>query len=98
MIAILLEAAERDLVDAYDYYDAVRDGLGAELAEEFRKGIDRIIQNPNGWQALDNKYRRYRLHRFPYGIVYRIEGATDRAIVVAVTHFSRRPGLWRSRE
>jgi len=73
MTAFLLSGAEQDMEDAFDYYEARRSGLGHELIEEFRKGVDRILGHPGAWQRLDDVYRRYRLHRFPYGIIYRVD-------------------------
>lgn len=64
---------------------------------EFRRAIDRILLFPNGWQPLDDVFRRCRLHRFPYGVIYRVDQATGEIVVVAVHHLSRRPNSWRGR-
>ena len=72
-------------------------GWGIEMVEEFRRGVDRILIHPNAWQPLDETYQRYRLHRFPYGIVYRADLATGTALIVAVMHLSQEPGWWQSR-
>ena len=68
------------------------------MIEEFRRGVERILVHPNAWQPLDATYRRYRLHRFPYGIVYRIDAAANRVVIVAVMHLSQKPDDWRNRE
>jgi hypothetical protein len=39
--------------------------------------------------------RRYRLRRFPYGLVY-VETGSD-IIILAVMHLHRRPGYWNER-
>ena len=96
MIISMLAEAEEDLEHAYRHYERLRRGLGDEMVEEFRRGVDRILLHPNGWQRLDETYRRYRLHRFPYGIVYRADPAGT-AIIIAVMHLSQRPGWWQSR-
>jgi plasmid stabilization system protein ParE len=41
------------------------------------------------------RLRRLLVPRFPYGLLYRVED--ERIFIVAVAHFSRRPGYWRSR-
>ena len=98
MTASLLDAAAQDLEDAFDYYERQRHELGHELLHEFRRGVDRILQFPNAWQRLDDVYRRYRLHRFPYGIIYRVDRPANQIVIVCVMHLSRKPDWWRGRE
>jgi len=70
MIVGMLAEAEQDLEQAFEYYQAIRKGLGLDLLDEFRRAVDRILAYPNAWQPLDSTYRRCGLYRFPYGIVY----------------------------
>lgn len=95
MNVVMLAQAEEDLERAFDYYQSQRSGLGLELLEEFRRGIDRALEFPAGWSRMDQTYRRYRLHRFPYGIVYREPGSTNEIVVVALMHMSQKPGYWK---
>ena len=88
-------AAESDLEEAYDHYRAVRQELADDFVTEFRRAVDRILQFPDGWQPLDSEYRRCRLHRFPYGVIYRIDAGAEEIVVIAVHHLHRRPGSWR---
>jgi hypothetical protein len=44
---------------------------------------------------LKGLFRRYLLQRFPYGLIYAVEGQT--IFVVAVMHLKRKPGYWVSR-
>ncbi len=97
MTAIILDEAEDDLQKAFEYYEAQRAALGGEMIHEFRTGLEKILAHPKAWQPLDKTYRRYRLHRFPYGIVYRIEEKTERIVIVAFMHLSQKPGWWRTR-
>lgn len=98
MIATILDEAEADLERAFDYYQQRRPGLGVELVEEFRRALDLMIKHPHAWQPLDETYRRCRLHRFPYGIVYRINAAANQIVIVAIMHLSERPDAWRARD
>jgi plasmid stabilization system protein ParE len=98
VIATILDEAEEDLERAFDYYEAQRSGLGIEMVEEFRRGVDRVIEFPNAWQPLDTTYRRYRLNRFPYGIVYRVDEAANQFVIVAIMHLSQKPGWWATRD
>jgi toxin ParE1/3/4 len=95
MKVVMRVRAKRDLEVAFDYYQAQRVGLGLELLDEFRRGIDRILELPVGWARIDRTYRRYRLNRFPYGIVYWESAPTQKIVVVAFMHMSQKPGNWK---
>ena len=70
-----------------------------EAAERFVAELDRAIAEiavtPERWPAHLHGTRRYRLHRFPFLIVYRIAPAAVK--IVACQHGRRRPGYWRDR-
>jgi mRNA-degrading endonuclease RelE of RelBE toxin-antitoxin system len=95
---VLIREAEVELEEAFDHYDAILSELGVGLLTQFRRGVDQILRYPRGWQRLDDTYRRYRLRRFPYGIVYRIDSAKQEIAIVCFMHLSRKPGIWRGRE
>jgi plasmid stabilization system protein ParE len=91
------QAAEADLEAAFDYYEAAGKGLGTRFTDEFRRSVDRIMMYPHGWQSLDATFRRCRMHRFPYGIIYRVDEHAAQIAIVAVHHLSRAPDSWRGR-
>jgi plasmid stabilization system protein ParE len=95
--ADMLDPAGVDLERAFDYYQQRRNGLGIELVGEFRRAVDLVLAHPRAWQPLDDIYRRCRLHRFPYGVIYRIDEAADKVVIVAVMHLSEQPDAWRAR-
>jgi len=98
MTARILSEAENDLERAFDYYQSQRHGLGVEFLDEFRRSVECILEHPGAWQPLDATYRRYRLHRFPYGIVYRVDASAGRVVIVAIMHLNQNPGWWKTRE
>jgi plasmid stabilization system protein ParE len=98
MTAIILEEGEDDLEQAFNYYEQQRSGLGGELVDEYRRGLEMMLRHPFAWQVLDDTYRRYRLHRFAYGIVYRVDVPSDQIVIVEIMYLSERPGAWRDRE
>jgi plasmid stabilization system protein ParE len=95
MIARMLPEAENDLTSAFDHYYSLQSGLGRQFLAEFRRGVDRIIEFPFAWQPMGAAHRRYRLHRFPYGIVYRVDSAEEEFRIVAVMHLHQDPSSWR---
>ena len=67
----------------------------------FRQAVDeatvRIAEGPESLPRLSGFYRRIRVQRFPYILVFRPR-QPDEVVVVAVAHTSRRPGYWRRGE
>jgi plasmid stabilization system protein ParE len=92
---VFLEAAQAELDEAIDFYEARREGLGREFAAEVKRTIERIVDSPRGWPKSSKHTRRCLTKRFPYGIIYQVHRGEIR--IVAVTHLHRRPGYWRDR-
>jgi plasmid stabilization system protein ParE len=86
--------ARDDLFDAAAYYETQQRGLGAEFSVDVGLGIAKILDAPQRWPTIDVGFRRYRLNRFPYGLIYRLL-AGDVVEIVAVFDLRRRPGSWR---
>jgi toxin ParE2 len=95
MIVRFERAARLELEEAAHWYETSRPGLAAEFLDEFDRGIQRISDAPNAWHPLEQGLRRYRLRRFPYGIIYAIHDGE--ILIVAVAHLHRRPGYWHTR-
>lgn len=93
----ILPIALSDILDAAQWYEDEREGLGADFAAEVNKAIDSLAE-----RALVPRirYRRKSVrwihpHRFPYRICYYVERQTVH--VFAVVHDARRDRVWRSR-
>lgn len=76
-----------------------RENGGAAPSRAFVQELKRIVslaaQQPSiGSHGLHGTSRLY-LKRFPYTLVFRIDGEMVR--VIAVSHQSRRPGYWAGR-
>jgi plasmid stabilization system protein ParE len=74
----------------------VRSRRAAERFETaFDKAIEAIRSNPRLFPLCDGLHRFVLLDRYPYSLVYRLDG--DDARVIAVAHTKRRPGYWADR-
>jgi plasmid stabilization system protein ParE len=91
----VLEPAEAEFREAFEYYNQQAEGLDYEFAAEVRRTRSRIARFPDAWNAMSPRTRRCRTNRFPYGIVYQPRG--DTILIVAVMHMRRHPGSWRDR-
>ncbi len=90
-----LSPAAAEFREAVDHYEAVRDGLGGEFADEVTLSKQRIAAYPDAWPKLSARTRRCLVDRFPYGLVNRVRGKEIQ--IVAVMHLKRHPLYWRDR-
>lgn len=91
----LAPGAEEDLQDAFAFYEMQRPGLGESFLRALDDGLARVVSHPNSFRSDEHGVRTAFLHRFPYGIRFRLKA--DRVQVLAVWHERRRPDGWRSR-
>src|SRR5580658_2600152 len=77
------------------WYAAQAPGLERRSIDEMQTARRRIAQRPHAWRPLGDGVRRFRLERFPYGLIYVVEG--EEIVVLAVAHLHRKPNYWRSR-
>ena len=87
--------AELDLAEAAKWYDEQRSGLGQEFYDEALVTLSAIADMPSMHAVIYRRTRRALMHRFPFGIFYRID--RDFIAVLAVLHGSRHPQRWKSR-
>jgi plasmid stabilization system protein ParE len=90
-----LTLAQQELDDAVDWYNEQVDGLGQEFLDELDRAVRRSVLFPVSCPEIEPGLRRCLLARFPYGLIYGIEGET--IVVVAVAHLHRRPRYWTDR-
>ena len=90
MKVLLDPEANREIRQAADFYEDCRQGLGQEFLDAIESAFDQIQQHSRTWRILKGRFRRYLLQRFPYGLIYAVEGQT--IFVAAVMHLKRKPG------
>ena len=91
----LHEGADEEFKAAALFYESRRPGLGEAFVQRVVEGFESILAHPLSGQILFDEFRRHLIGQFPYSVVYRIEG--NRIFVLAVAHWSRRPGYWKTR-
>jgi len=93
---ILTPQAEKDLDDAFDWYERQDPGLGKEFARCVDVKITSVLRAPQQNQVVyKNTIRRALVNRFPFSI-YFVE-QKDVISVFAILHQYRNPETWRSR-
>src|ERR1700722_7483435 len=91
----LTPAAKADVNDAYDWYESILPGLGAQFNEEVVAAISRIEANPRMTAPVFEDVRRVLLRKFPYVLFFHVE--TEAVYIIACFHGSRDPKIWQSR-
>ena len=84
-----------EAVNAYDYYESKRGGLGETFADAVQVVLGRIGQMPRIHRVVFADIRRAVVRGFPYCVYYREEASLIR--VLSVFHTSRDPAIWQSR-
>ncbi|MBN2580215.1 MAG: type II toxin-antitoxin system RelE/ParE family toxin [Pirellulales bacterium] len=87
--------AEAELIQAADWYEQQRPGLGDEFLDEIDSALLRICQAPESFGFIYADVRCHLVHRFPFGILYVLEPKD--IVVVAVMHLHRDPDYWKHR-
>jgi len=88
-------AAADEFVEAVEWYEQQRLGLGSEFAGACHSALVLIRDQPNVFRRVHGDIRRVMLRRFPYAIFYRSRDAE--LLVLAVMHERRDPHRWRER-
>ena len=88
----VLPQARDELDEAFRWYESQAEGLGHRFIGEVQAAFQLIQRFPQAWHPMSEHSRRCRLKRFPYGVIYAVEGGD--VIVLAVAHLHRRPGYW----
>jgi toxin ParE1/3/4 len=91
-----LAEAEVEYLEAVQFYESQRAGLGDALIRELERVVELAIAKPETWkQVHPSGIRRIGLARFPYSIFYRV--FHNEIQITAFAHHRRRPGYWLTR-
>ncbi len=89
------EDADAEMVEAAQYYERRAFGLGLSFLDAVHDAVDKVLLEPEAYERVGDELRQKLVKRFPYSLLYAIDGEQIR--IVAVAHQKRRPGYWRSR-
>ena len=87
--------AREELREAKRYYNDLQKDLGEQLKAEAQAATNSILHNPLAWQVELGEIRRFLLNRFPYKILYMIDG--EKIVVIAFMHQHQAPDYWINR-
>lgn len=88
--------AVEEMIEAAIFYEERQTGLGERLLDAIEEALEFLKTHPTIWRADERGRRKYRVKRFPYLIIYKVERQT--LFILAIAHTSRRPGYWTRRD
>lgn len=95
MIVEFDHEARQEVRDAIAHYHSLEGEVASEFVVMLAEALERVAERPHAWPPIARRLRRYLMTKFPYKIVYRVEGETIR--IYAFAHVKRRPGYWNKR-
>lgn len=91
----LSDEAEKDIEEAYLWYENQKTGLGEDLITELEKSFKKIQQNPTVYRVrYKKKVRGFLTPVFPYLILYSIDTNIK---IISVFHTHRQPKTLKKR-
>lgn len=91
----ILNAANQDLLDGYQFYEKQTEGLGSYFLDTLFSDIDSLKVYAGIHSLYLNRYHRLLSKRFPFAIYYRIEN--DTVFIYAVLDCRRNPAWAKNR-
>jgi plasmid stabilization system protein ParE len=84
-----------EVEEAIDWYESRGKGLGTEFLRAFEAALARIHRNSELYPIVRGLARRAPIRRFPYNVVYSLDG--EQLLIIACFHTSRDPKRWQER-
>ena len=92
---VVLPEAERDLGEAFSWYEKRQAGIGHEFMAEVGNVFQHLRRSPTIHAIVRGNVRRTYVHRYPYVVYYRVVGST--VIIFGVMHDKRHSREWKKR-
>ncbi|WP_290794847.1 hypothetical protein [Flavihumibacter sp. UBA7668] len=83
-----------EIVEAFDWYELQREGLGMEFLAELQQFYFSLLRNPHSYSFYEMPVRQGKIERFPYTVVFEVIETT--IVVFSVFMTSKDPSTKRS--
>lgn len=71
---VVRDSAAKDVFEAYFWYHTIRPQLGERFMAALKECYDSIQANPRGYQLRKGNFCHVMLRKFPYRMVYEVDG------------------------
>ena len=92
MTITFLPLAQRELDNAFAWYENQVVGLGYEFLDALDQTLRMVVSFPEMHVSVGKNIRRCLFNRFPYAVYYGVK--QTRIIVIAVAHLKQQPEYW----
>ena len=90
--------AEREFVEAVNFYDARKPGLGQRFARDVPSFFREVCKRPERFRLVSRLTRKATMPKpWPYSIYFTIKDATREVVISTIWHVSRNPAELRRR-
>ncbi|MCG3167741.1 MAG: hypothetical protein POELPBGB_03536 [Bacteroidia bacterium] len=86
---VVKEKASAQLADAFLWYENQKVNLGVEFLDEWERVAEYLTEYAEGCSKKYKEFRQAMLKRFPYLVIYEIEGTN--VIVYQIINTKRKP-------
>ncbi|TKC02332.1 type II toxin-antitoxin system RelE/ParE family toxin [Pedobacter cryotolerans] len=86
-----------EIQEAKNWYKGKKIGLEKRFAQEVKRALVRVQNNPKGYEIKYKKIRSAFTDVFPYAIHFFIDDEYKRIVIVAILHQNRNPKLHQNR-
>jgi plasmid stabilization system protein ParE len=95
---VIEEEAEQEFVEAVNFYEARRPGMGQRFARDLRTFFKVVCKDPERFRLVSRLTRKARLPKpWPYSVFFAIKRETSEVIISTIWHDSRNPADLRRR-
>ena len=89
---VITPEAESDLVEAFNWYETQKQGLGSSLLDSIKVSLNQVAENPFLFPEIHRNIRRHLAKTFPYSVLYTIE--SGQVTILSFFHVRRDSRKW----
>ena len=93
---VLEERVPEDFLEALSFYNNISIALGTNFNSKFEYAIFKLSIGPYNYYNLTKKLRRITLGKFPYLLVYKIDG--NIVTIIGLFHQASNKKKWRRKK
>jgi len=93
---IIGKSAQSDIRDVLDWYAGESIVALEKFVESLYARLDELAERPESFGLVRQRprFRKVKMRRFPYYIVFRVDENLSRVFIAAVVHTKRNPAVW----
>jgi plasmid stabilization system protein ParE len=96
--AVIEGEAEREFIEAVNFYDKRQPGVGQRFARDLHAFFKIVCRHPERFRLVSRLTRKARLPKpWPYSVFFTIKRETSEVIISTIWHNSRNPEELRTR-